>query len=89
MPTSDGSLLAALTQRRANDAHAGDPALYTADFADDTPGNLRVDYVLPSDSFEIVDAGCSGRRSNEERAALVIVEPLASSDHRLVWVDLR
>ena len=53
------------------------------------PGNLRVDYVLPSDSFEIVDAGVFWPPSNDELAGLVIVEPLASSDHRLVWVDLR
>jgi hypothetical protein len=87
-PTSDGAVLAALTQRLINDAHAGDPALDTADFPDDTPGNLRVDYVLPSDSFTIAEVGVFWPPANDELARLVTIEPLASSDHRLVWVDI-
>jgi hypothetical protein len=87
-PTSEGAALASLTQRRANDAHAGDPALDTGDFADDSPGNLRVDYVLPSAGLAIVDAGVFWPPRNDELARLVAPEPLASSDHRLVWVDL-
>jgi endonuclease/exonuclease/phosphatase family metal-dependent hydrolase len=87
-PESDGAALATLTQRRANDAHTGDPALDTADFADDTPGNLRVDYVLPSDGFTVVDAGVFWPQSNDQLGRLVIPDPQASSDHRLVWVDL-
>jgi hypothetical protein len=87
-PASDGAALAALTQRRSNDAQAGDPALDTADFADDSPGNLRVDYVLPSDGFDVVDAGVFWPQANDELGRLVTIEPLASSDHRLVWVDL-
>jgi hypothetical protein len=87
-PTSDGAALAARTQRGSNDAHAGDPALDTADFTDDAPGNLRVDYVLPSDGLTVVDAGVFWPPANDDLARLVTVEPLASSDHRLVWVDL-
>jgi hypothetical protein len=87
-PTSDGAAEAALTQRRSNDAHRGDPALDTADFTDDTPGNLRVDYVLPSDGFTVVDAGVFWPPRNDDLARLVAIDPLASSDHRLVWVDL-
>jgi hypothetical protein len=87
-PTSDGAVQAALTQRRINDTQLGDPALDTADFTDDTAGNLRVDYVLPSDGFTIVDAGVFWPPTSDELARLVTVEPLASSDHRLVWVDL-
>jgi hypothetical protein len=87
-PTSDGAALAALTQRGINDIHQGDPALDTADFADDQPGNLRVDYVLPSDGFTVVDAGVFWPPTNDDLARLVTTEPLASSDHRLVWVDL-
>ena len=44
-------------QGGANATHQGDPALDTADFTDDAPGNIRADYVLPSHGFEIVDAG--------------------------------
>ena len=57
-------------------------------FTDDTAGNLRVDYVLPSADFTVVDAGVFWPPANEELARLVAIEPLASSDHRLVWVDL-
>ena len=42
--------------RRQRD-HRGDPAYDTADFTDDAPGNLRADYVLPSDDLEILAAG--------------------------------
>jgi hypothetical protein len=87
-PTSDGAVQAALTQRRINDTQRGDPALDTADFTDDTAGNLRVDYVLPSDGFTIVDTGVFWPPTSDDLARLVTVEPLASSDHRLVWVDL-
>ena len=87
-PTSDGAVWPRSTQRLSNDTHAGDPALDTADFTDDTPGNLRVDYVLPSDAFTIVDAGVFWPPTNDELARLVTTEPVASSDHRLVWVDI-
>ncbi|MEU6642926.1 endonuclease/exonuclease/phosphatase family protein [Saccharomonospora sp. NPDC046836] len=47
-PTSVGAVVAAQEQGGANARHKGDPALDTADFSDTEPGNLRVDYVLPS-----------------------------------------
>ena len=87
-PTSEGAALASLTQRLINQTHAGDPALDTADFTDDEPGNLRVDYVLPSDGFAVVDAAVFWPPTDDDLARLVTTEPLASSDHRLVWVDL-
>ncbi|MEM9343038.1 MAG: endonuclease/exonuclease/phosphatase family protein [Pseudomonadota bacterium] len=40
-----------------NDRHSGDPALDTANYADDDPGNLRVDYVLPSAEWPVEGAG--------------------------------
>ena len=46
-PASAGGAAAAGTG--VNGGHDGDPALDTADWRDDDgPGNLRVDYVLPS-----------------------------------------
>jgi hypothetical protein len=87
-PTSDGAVEAALADGLINQTQAGDPALDTADFADDTPGNLRVDYVLPSHGLSVVDAGVFWPPTDNELARLVTIEPLASSDHRLVWVDL-
>ena len=40
-----------------NPDHSGDPALVTADWSDPVPGNLRVDYVLPSAGLTIVGSG--------------------------------
>ncbi|HZA88008.1 MAG TPA: endonuclease/exonuclease/phosphatase family protein, partial [Acidimicrobiales bacterium] len=56
-PSSDGAVAAAARQGGANLTHRGDPAFDTADFADSAPGNLRVDYVLPSRPLRIVGAG--------------------------------
>lgn len=66
-----------LTGDGVNAGHTGDPALDTADW-DDTrgPGNLRVDYVLPSRDFTVTDAG------------IVFPEGEAAGRHGLVWVDL-
>ncbi|MFC3123553.1 glycerophosphodiester phosphodiesterase family protein [Pseudoroseomonas globiformis] len=50
VPESAGAAEAAAQQGGANGTHGGDPAQDTADFADAAPGNLRVDYVLPSAS---------------------------------------
>ena len=87
-PRSAGATEAADAQHRANAVHAGDPSLDTADFTDDAIGNLRVDYVLPSDGFAIVNAGVLWPLVTDELARLVATEPLATSNHRLVWVDL-
>jgi hypothetical protein len=87
-PTSEGAVEAALAQGLMNETHAGDSALDTADFTDDSPGNLRVDYILPSHEFTVVDAGVFWPTTDDELSRLVTTEPLSSSDHRLVWVDL-
>ncbi|WP_410824324.1 esterase-like activity of phytase family protein, partial [Methylobacterium oryzisoli] len=47
-PTSLGGPQQAALQGNANSRQVGDPRFDTADFADTAPGNLRVDYVLPS-----------------------------------------
>ena len=82
-PESEGGVAAAAAQGGANAGHLGDPRFDTADFADEAPGNLRVDYVLPSAGLEIVDAGVFWPADGEPGAALV-----DASDHRLVWVDV-
>ncbi len=87
-PTSEGAVEAALAQGLINETQAGDPALDTADFTDDQPGNLRVDYLLPSDGFAVVDAGVFWPPTHDDLSRLVTTDPMASSDHRLVWVDL-
>ena len=70
-PASEGAVEAAVAQGLANRTQAGDPALDTADLADDTLGNLRTDYVLPSDGFDVVDAGVFWPAKDDELARLV------------------
>ncbi|MEM9147707.1 MAG: endonuclease/exonuclease/phosphatase family protein [Pseudomonadota bacterium] len=70
---------------------AGDPALHTADWPDAPkgPGNLRVDYVLPSKSLEVVGSGVFWPEPGHPLARLTKGgRRPASSDHRLVWIDI-
>lgn len=73
----------------ADPGQAGDPALDTADWSDDGPGNLRVSYVLPSAVWEIVDAGVMWPAANDPAAAVTADDLAAAGPHRLVWVDVR
>ena len=74
----------------ANKRHDGDPALDTADWRDQPgPGNLRVDYVLPSRSWRVVGAGVFWPAKDDPLRWLVGEGGEVSSDHRLVWVDLQ
>lgn len=86
VPASEGGAEAAALQGGANDPHRGDPAFDTADFGDraPSPGNLRVDYVLPSRFLRIKRAGVFWPTQADPQAALV-----AASDHRLVYVDVK
>ena len=90
LPTSAGAVEAAALQGGANDDHVADHALDTADFADDpAPGNLRVDYVLPSvGALEVADAGVFWPTTDDELFRLTGEFPFPTSDHRLVWVEL-
>ncbi|WP_448809011.1 endonuclease/exonuclease/phosphatase family protein [Agromyces bauzanensis] len=89
LPTSEGAVEASALQGGANLTHEGDPAYDTADFADGAPGNLRADYVLPSRDLRVTDAGVFWPVQADPLSALTGVFPFPSSDHRLVWVDLR
>jgi hypothetical protein len=89
-PTSLGAVESARVQGGANAGHRGDPATDTCDAADDpAPGNLRIDYVLPSADIKVVASGVFWPEADDPLGALVAgaAEP-ASSDHRLVWVDI-
>ncbi|MCA9691197.1 MAG: 5'-nucleotidase C-terminal domain-containing protein, partial [Myxococcales bacterium] len=80
LPLSLGAVEASILQGGVNDAHIGSPGLDTADFGE-PPGNLRVDYVLPSTAVE--RAGVFWPQELDAQASLLDV-----SDHRLVWADL-
>ena len=82
-PASEGGAAAAAAQGGANAGHRGDPHFDTADFRDEAPGNLRVDYVLPSVGLEITGAGVFWPIEGEPGADLI-----DASDHRLVWIDI-
>ena len=89
-PGSAGGVYAAAVQGGANADHLGTPFTDTADFADGAPGNLRADYVLPSArGLEPACGGVYWPQPQEEAFALVGNFPFPSSDHRLVWMDLR
>jgi hypothetical protein len=66
----------------------GDPALDTADWSDDGPGNLRVSYILPSRALNVVGAGVFWPAQNDPLAVLLGSDGLAAGPHRLVWVDI-
>ena len=87
-PSSPGAVEQSLRQGGVNAEHVGDPAHDTADF-NEPPGNLRVDYVLPSRSLRIEDAQVFWPLSTDPLFRLVGTYPFPTSDHRLVWVDVR
>lgn len=89
-PRSAGAVAAAQDDGGLNRAHRGDPAQDTVDWPDAAPypGNLRVDYVLPSQGLDIAGAGVVWPGRDQVGDALVsAVEE--GSRHRLVWVDIR
>ena len=87
-PSSEGGVEQAALQGGINDEHIADPAFDTADFAE-PPGNIRVDYVLPSTHLKIEDAGVFWPTSDDPLFRLVGTYPFPTSDHRLVWVDVK
>ncbi|MCL5777687.1 endonuclease/exonuclease/phosphatase family protein [Limibaculum sp. FT325] len=89
-PESPGAAEASARQGGANARHRGPHATDTADWRDAPgPGNLRVDYLLSSADLTVAGAGVFWPGKGDPLAALVKGgrEP-ASSDHRLVWVDI-
>lgn len=88
-PASEGGPEQAALQGGANLTHRSDPAFDTADFADTAPGNLRADYVLPRKNLQIVNSAVFWPLNTDPLFRLVGVFPFPSSDHRLVWVDVR
>ncbi|MGB0507136.1 MAG: endonuclease/exonuclease/phosphatase family protein [Pikeienuella sp.] len=74
----------------ANQRHRGAPGLDTVDLPDEPgPGNLRVDYVLPSENLKVTGAGVFWPEPDDPLFRLVGSEKIISSDHRLVWVDIQ
>lgn len=90
-PRSAGAAAAARRQGGPNLAQSGDPATDTADFGERGPGaggNLRADYVLPSRDLATCHGGVYWPTPTEPEFARVGDDTAASSDHRLVWIDV-
>jgi endonuclease/exonuclease/phosphatase family protein len=87
-PESLGAAEHTTLQGGANAGHRSDPRFDTADFADTAPGNLRADYVLPSNQLRVEASAVFWPRTTDSFFSLVGVFPFPSSDHRLVWVDV-
>jgi hypothetical protein len=88
IPESEGAVEQSALQGGLNATHRSDPRFDTADFADNAPGNLRADYVLPRVSIKILGSAVFWPRSSDPLFRLVGVFPFPTSDHRLVWLDL-
>jgi hypothetical protein len=59
----------------------------TADWTDGGPGQLRVDYILPSRSLTVTGSGVLWPGA-EQQLGISPETAAAASDHRLIWVDL-
>jgi Endonuclease/Exonuclease/phosphatase family/PEP-CTERM motif len=97
-PASAGGTAAATdpsNNGNANQSHLQDPRFDTADFNDAAPGNLRVDYVLPSATLATTASGVFWPTRNDADFALVgtfgnqnLYAGFPTSDHKAVWVDV-
>jgi len=80
-PASAGGVEEAAIEGGPNTHQRGNPAWDTADFG--SPGNLRVDYVLPSANLTIAESAVFWPTRADPYRPL-----LSASDHRLVYVDV-
>lgn len=90
-----GAIKALLSDPRLQDRVPQSPnGTDTADFPepDDPlkpgPGNLRVDFVLPSASLKVLDAGVVWPAPDDPEQTALSAAVTTASRHRLVWVDV-
>lgn len=90
-PRSEGGKQASARQGESNARHKSDPAEDTADFNDNSVGNLRADYALPSKHLKVISSGIFWPLHEDVAADQVDVvkKLLDASDHHLVWVDIQ
>lgn len=86
-PASEGAVKADIRDAGVNLTHKGDASLDTVDWPDTPgrPGNLRVDYVLPSANLDIMDSGVFWPDADTSLGRDVTT----ASRHRLIWIDIR
>ncbi len=89
-PGSVGGREDSKLEGQSNGSHTGNAALDTGDFNPAGPGNLRIDYVLPSHKH--LTPKCGGvfwpQEKDTTRYLVGNGFPTVSSDHRLVWLDI-
>ncbi|MGR3514409.1 MAG: endonuclease/exonuclease/phosphatase family protein [Paracoccaceae bacterium] len=85
-PESMGAVRAAARDGGVNKRQTGPAALDTVNWPDapGDPGNLRVDYVLPSADLIVRDAGVYWPAPEDPMAEVAA----RASRHRLVWLDI-
>lgn len=89
-PKSAGGVAAAIRQSGPNLGHNTPASLDTVDWDEArTPGNMRVDYVLPSKGLNVVGAGVFWPTPKEDGFDLVGLNGDIGAHHRLVWVDVK
>jgi len=97
IPSSPGGTQQSGLQGGRNVLHLSDPMYDTADFADVNPGNLRADYVLPSEfGLNVLGGGVFWPQNSDPTFPLVgTYNPsnfwagFPSSDHRAVYLDVQ
>lgn len=90
VPASSGAREDSEVEGSANSSHLGHAGFDTADLNPNGPGNLRIDYVLPSTrGLQVLCGGVFWPESGDTTRYLVGDGfPVVSSDHRLVWLDV-
>ena len=86
VPTSEGAIEASKLQGKANQKHKGNAASDTGDFNDNEPGNLRIDFVLPSSNCKVVNGGVFWPTADQLKGLDAKLGD--ASDHHLVWLDI-
>lgn len=81
-PRSEGAPALAARVGGGNVGQRGDPAEDTGDFGPKV-GNLRLDYVLPSQGLKVLRSGVFWPRPGEEGA-----DWIDATDHHMVWLDI-
>ncbi len=85
-PRSAGAMEAALGDGGVNARHRGPAEMDTVDWPDGPgdPGNLRVDYLLPSHDLRVTGSAVVWPRADSPLSEVVS----RASRHRLIWVDI-
>jgi hypothetical protein len=82
-PTSIGA-----SQANPNSTHKNPDNQDTADWREPSPGNLRVDYVLPSADLQIHESGVFWPAAGTSGAEWVEQAQSLGTRHKLVWIDV-